>query len=115
MNKVVFNNCFGGFSLSVKAVMWLARNGHGKIKDIAQKYLESIARAHFQYGCHLSGIDRHDPDLVRCVETLGRLESSGRFAHLEIAELNGNLYRISEYDGTENVIEPEDEDYITIE
>ena len=115
MNKVVFNNCFGGFSLSAKAVLWLARNGHGKIKDIAQKYLESLEKAHSKYGCHLSGIDRHDPDLVRCVETLGSLESSGGLAHLEIAEIKGNRYRIAEYDGTEDVIEPEDENYITIE
>lgn len=115
MNKVVFNNCFGGFSLSVKAVVWLARYGHGKIKDIAQKYLESLEKAHFQYGCHLYGIDRHDPDLVRCVETLGSLASGGELAHLEIAELKGNRYRIDEYDGAETVYEPEDEDYITIE
>lgn len=114
MNKVVYNNCFGGFSLSVKAVKWLAENGHGKIKEKAQAYLKETFDRMSKYGCHLYGIDRHDPDLVRCVETLGNLESSGGLAHLEIAELNGNRYRIAEYDGTEEVIEPEDEDYITI-
>ena len=115
MNKVVYNNCFGGFSLSVKAVLWLARNGHGKIKDIAKEYLESIEKAHFKFGCHLYGIDRHDPDLVRCVETLGSLASGGELAHLEIAELKGNRYRIDDYDGAETVCEPGDETYITIE
>lgn len=114
MNKVVFNNCFGGFSLSVKAVEWLAENGHGKIKEKAQEYKKTSDRW-ARFGCHLSGLDRHDPDLVRCVETLGSLESSGGLAHLEIAEIKGNRYRIAEYDGAEDVIEPEDEDYITIE
>ena len=70
MNKVVFNNCFGGFSLSVKAVEWLAENGHGKIKEKAQEYKKTSDRW-ARFGCHLSGLDRHDPDLVRCVETLG--------------------------------------------
>lgn len=114
MNKVVFNNCFGGFSLSVKAVEWLAENGHGKIKEKAQEYKKTSDRW-ARFGCHLSGLDRHDPDLVRCVETLGNLKSSGGLAHLEIAEIKGNRYRIAEYDGAEDVIEPEDENYITIE
>ena len=115
MNKVVYNNCFGGFSLSVKAVKWLAENGHGKIKEIAQKYLENDIDRYARYGCYLSGIDRHDPDLVRCVETLGSKASGGELSHLDIAELKGNRYRISEYDGAEDVIEPEDEEYITID
>ena len=115
MNKVVFNNCFGGFSLSVKAVKWLAENGHGKIKEKAQAYLKGMIDRMSRFGCHLEDIDRHDPDLVRCVETLGSLASGGELAHLEIAELKGNRYRIDEYDGAETVYEPEDEDYITIE
>ena len=115
MNKVVFNNCFGGFSLSVNAVKWLAENGHGKIKEIAQKYMESLTSTDFRLGCYLSGIDRHDPDLVRCVETLGRKAAGGALAELDIAELKGNRYRITEYDGAEDVYEPEDEEYITIE
>ena len=114
MNKVVYNNCFGGFSLSVKAVKWLAENGHGKIKEKAQEYKKTSDRW-ARFGCHLSGLDRHDPDLVRCVETLGSLASGGELAHLEIAEIKGNRYRIDEYDGAETVYEPEDEDYITIE
>jgi hypothetical protein len=43
MNKVVYNNCFGGFSLSVKAVKWLAENGHGKIKEKAQACLKETS------------------------------------------------------------------------
>lgn len=115
-HKVVYNNCFGGFSLSVKAVKWLAENGHGKIKEITQAYLkENEHDSYSRYGCHLDGIDRHDPDLVRCVKTLGRKASGGYCACLDIAELKGNRYRIDEYDGAETVYEPEDEDYITIE
>ena len=113
-HKVVYNDCFGGFSLSVKAVKWLAENGHGKIKEIAQAYLENSLDSYSSFGCYLDGIDRHDPDLVRCVETLGKA-AGGKCACLNIAKLKGNRYRIDEYDGSEEVIEPEDEEYITIE
>jgi hypothetical protein len=51
---------------------------------------------------------------VRCVETLGD-EAGGRVANLEVRELKGNRYRIEEYDGQEDIYEPEDENYITIE
>ena len=48
------------------------------------------------------------------METLGKA-AGGRFAKLAIAKLKGNRYRIDEYDGSEEVFEPEDEEYITIE
>lgn len=112
MYKVVYNDCFGGFSLSVEAVLWLRENGHGKIQKIAKTYqIEPIDRTH---GCHLEDIERHDPDFVRCVETLGE-RASGAFANLKVYKLNGNRYRITEYDGLEEVYEPEYEVYITIE
>ena len=112
MNKVVFNACFGGFSISLTAMKWLAENGRDEIKSIAGKYLRESPDEEFGFLC--CGIQRHDPDLVRCVETLG-YEANGRFANLEVRELKGNRYRITEYDGSEEVYEPEDEDYITIE
>jgi hypothetical protein len=51
---------------------------------------------------------------VRCVETLG-YAANGRCAELAVRELKGNRYRIDKYDGSEEVYEPEDEEYITIE
>ena len=39
MNKVVYNACFGGFNISLKAMKWLAENGRDEIKDIAEKNL----------------------------------------------------------------------------
>ena len=35
MNKVVYNACFGGFSISAAAMKWLAENGREEIKAIA--------------------------------------------------------------------------------
>ena len=112
MNKVVYNACYGGYCLSLTAMKWLAENGRDEIKAIAGKYLREYPDENFGFHCY--DIKRHDPDLVRCVETLGYL-ASGRFAGLEVQELKGNRYRIDEYDGYEEVYEPEDEEYTTIE
>lgn len=112
MNKVVYNACFGGFSISLTAMKWLAENGRDEIKAIAEKNLREYPEQDFDFPCW--DIKRHDPDLVRCVETLG-YKANGMCANLEVRELKGNRYRIDEYDGNEEVYEPEDEDYITIE
>ena len=112
MNKVVYNGCFGGFSLSKAAMKWLAENGRDEIKAISKKELQEDPNNTFGY--HRLEIERHDPDLVRCVETLG-YRASGRCANLGVRELKGNRYRIDDYDGNEEVYEPEDEEYITIE
>ena len=112
MNKVVYNACFGGFSISLTAMKWLAENGRDEIKAIAKENLRKYPNEEFGFHCH--DIERHDPDLVRCVETLG-YGANGRCAELVVRELKGNRYRITEYDGSEEVYEPEDEEYITIE
>lgn len=113
MNKVVYNDSFGGFSLSKKAVEWLAENGREEIKPIINEELRKYPNDNCYF---LYGIQRHDPDLVRCVETLGRAaEGDGGFVtSLSVHELKGNKYRIDFYDGLEHVIELEDEEYITI-
>lgn len=47
---------------------------------------------------------RHDPDLVKVVETLGD-KASGRYADLEIVEIDDDeKYVIDEYDGFETLI-----------
>ena len=50
--------------------------------------------------------DRHDPDLIRVVETLGK-GANGISADIEIVEVPKvfkNTYRITEYDGMESVL-----------
>jgi hypothetical protein len=90
--KVVYNNRYGGFSLSDEAVAWL--NQHGIETDT------------------YSDLPRHHALLVKCVEELG-VRANGDFASLAVKTLIGNKYRISEYDGSESVVEPS-EDYWTV-
>ena len=94
-HKVVYNDSFGGFSLSSKAVSWLQEKG-------------------LQFdGNYHQDIPRHDSLLVECVETLGK-EASGLYSNLVVAEIEGNQYRIKVAGGWENVIEPDLWGFITI-
>jgi hypothetical protein len=90
MFKVAYNGCFGGFSLSDRAVQRCAELG-----------LETDT---YPYD-----VPRHHPVLVRVIEELGDA-ANGRCASLGVAEVAGP-YRIEEYDGSESVVEPSDLDW----
>lgn len=93
LNKVVYNACYGGFGLSEKA-----RNLLNELKGEEVDYYD---------------LPRHDKDLVAVVEELGS-EANGMFASIRVATINSDRYRISEHDGWEMVITPEEEQYVVI-
>lgn len=108
MARVVFNNCFGGFSLSNEAMDRMVELGYhlepnpkynsntkSKYDDKSQKY-----ECWGYVDC-----PRHHPILVQVVEELGE-KASGNCANLQIEEVEG-LYRIDEYDGNETVVAPD--------
>ena len=78
MRKVVINQCYGGATLSDKAVNLLG-------------WTENY-----------TGWDREDPEIVKVVEILG-VEASGYGADLTVEEVSGP-YRIRDYDGMETII-----------
>jgi hypothetical protein len=117
MNKVVFNNCYGGFSISLKAVEWLEDNSEDEallehIENCKEDIEYSTSAYKNQMLCYsvseFFDRKRHHKDLVAVVEALGD-EANGSCAHLGIAQICGNQYRIEEYDGAEEVITPEDD------
>jgi hypothetical protein len=99
MPKVVYNSCFGGFSLSRKAISRLAEWGYGPAIDAIENPTE-------YFDCHK--IPRHESLLVQVVEEL-KDEANGDCAKLKIKELSCLLYKIEDFDGKENVIEGGDE------
>lgn len=114
-HKVVYNACYGGFSLSIEAVNWLAE--HATDPEL-KAYIQSAFtdKCKFFIGTLVgSWFDdrRHHKDLVAVVEALGNA-ASGQCAKLNIVEISGNQYRIDEYDGSEEVITPEGSDWIII-
>ena len=122
MHKVVYNNCYGGFSISMKAVNWLEEHCNDealrkRIKTIKINDLSSDVSLKHEYLCYdisnLFNDKRHHPDLVAVVEALGK-DANGSCANLAIKEICGNQYRIDEYDGAEDVITPNGSDWIFI-
>ena len=104
MRKVVYNSCYGGFSLSLKAQKrYLEKKGHSpKLYDTGKWYMKHyyIEKPHDFYD---RNIKRHDEDLVAVVEELGD-DANGECARLRIEILDDNeLYSINEYDGNETV------------
>lgn len=99
MNKVVYNTCYGGFSLSKKASQYLN-----------EKYGLGISE---NYGYVDDVLSRHDQRLVEVVELMGD-EASGTYSDLRIFELEGWVYRIDEYDGLETVETPDCVDWVVI-
>lgn len=128
MTKIVYNGCYGGFSLSKAAI-----NRYAEIKGITiydGKYLcpveefnaihaeasakpfspDRYAKSNALYFSDRE-IDRTDPALVQVVEELGTF-ADGAFAALLIANIeDGTRYRIDEYDGYETVMTVESYDW----
>lgn len=99
-NKVVYNSCFGGFGLSRKALDRLIELGSEEAKltlDECDKYCT-------HYGSYDPRMFRHDLKLVQVVEELGK-EANGKYASLKIYKLEGDRYRIKDFDGKEEVID----------
>ena len=113
MTKIVYNGCYGGFSLSRAAIL-LARKLSGDPKwggvCIKGDAYPGGQLCEHDFG-HIDGIERHDPFLVAAVERLGN-KADGGCANLCICELpKGTLYRIDEYDGNESVVANEEYDW----
>ena len=116
MYKVVYNACYGGFSLSNKAVDWLLNNAADdnlkeyikqSIDNTLSRYLGMVVADWFRN-------KRHHKDLVAVVEALGD-KANGECAALDIATISGNQYRIEKYDGAEEVVSPEDSNWVIID
>ena len=94
MNKIVYNACYGGFHLSDEA-----EELYHKLSSRCFDKWETV---------------RHDPFLIEVVETLGEEGASGRYAALQIYEIDMNQYRIDEYDGFESVITEDEQEWVVI-
>lgn len=98
MRKVVYNNCFGGFGLSLEA-----EKLYCKYANVKEGEINGILRLE---------LSRHDKALVKVVEELEE-KANGSFAVLKIKELaKEEKYFIDEYDGHEVVVTPKDIEWL---
>lgn len=116
-NKIVYNSCYGGFSLSKEAII-LGRKLSGDNRWagvlLAGEEYKNGEKCEFFYGSIEYDFPRHDKVLVDVVEKLGE-NASGTCSDLDIFIIEGNQYRIDEYDGLESVVEPNVEEWVFIE
>ena len=129
--KIVINTCYGGFSLSEKAMKEYFRlkgwpfyvedeklyNTYWKVPlservqeiDWNKATMEEKIAYNEKYSeqtCYERDIERNDPDLIRAIETVGTEEASGGYASLKIVEIPDDVeWQIEEYDGSEWVAE----------
>lgn len=141
MAKVVYNSCYGGFSVSeagmrryceIKGIpLWVERGKFGlntywivpphdrpdyldgdAFHAASMEERKASNERYRQSTLHERDFARHDPALVQVVEELGA-EASGRFAKLAIEEVpDGTAYRIDEYDGYEAIVTDTEQDWI---
>jgi hypothetical protein len=105
--KVVINTCYGGFSLSRKALHMLRSLGHPLAwseTDIGEDWGDGTIRVG-SMSSFLVGIPRDDTSLVEVVEAL-RKEANGPSAYLKVVEIPDDIdWYVQEYDGEEWVVE----------
>ena len=99
MVKIVINRCYGGFGISQAGMDFLKEKYN--VEETSGYIIESTW-------------DRHDPRMVDMVETLGNSVNHG-FSKLEVVEIEGNTYRIEEYDGMESVETPNSIEWILVD
>ena len=112
MAKIVYNNCYGGFGLSDKAIrryaeikgikLWIEGERHSitywLVPPEARKPSWDSKEVFYS-----EGIERDDPALAQVVEELGA-EANGMCAKLVVEEVpDGTAYRIDVYDGNESL------------
>ena len=115
MTKVVINKCFGGFTLSKKAIEWLEERGVFNTPDLQDELKRTKAwmkQNLDSYNPDDMGIARDNPLLVKCVETLKRDAFDYRVSNLSVEEVDGTLdkdFFIGGYDGYEEIFDNEEE------
>lgn len=130
--EVVYNEQYGGFSLSEEAAKRMAELGNKEAIEEVERVKEEMERPLDEYEkewekewgkewkthriCtefYLKKTPRHDPILVQTVGELGD-KASGDSCTLKIQKLKGNRYIIRECDGAEWIVEPEDMKWIHV-
>ena len=99
--KIVINDDYGGFSVSKKALEWLADKGMDEAKRELNRQRQVSIDCYYIFDRE----ERANPLLVECVETLGK-ESNGQLASLKVVEIPDDVeWQIEEYDGYEWIAE----------
>ena len=115
MTKVVINKCYGGFTLSKKAIDWLEERGVFNtpyLNENLKRTKDWMEQSLGNYVYDDMMLRRDNPLLVECVETLKQDAYDRRGSKLVIEERDGSLdkdFFIGNYDGYEEIFKSEKE------
>ena len=105
--EIVVNKCFGIFSVSRKAVEFMAERGNEQAKaEILSSKDNSYTDSYYGYSEKFnSEYSRTDPDLILAVKTL-KNKANGRCSKLKVVKIpDGIEWEINNYDGMETIHE----------
>ena len=104
--KIVINKCFGGFSVSKKAVEYMANLGSSQARAELESMKDNSHNCYYGYSEKFDHeYDRTDPYLIEAVEVL-KEEANGCFSKLKVIEIpEGINWEIIDHDGLETVHE----------
>lgn len=94
MTKVVINQCYGGFTLSKKAIDWLEEHGVFNTPYLQENLLRTkkwMKESEENYAPDDMYIARDNPLLVECVETLKEDSFKQGISKLVVEEWKGSL------------------------
>jgi len=118
VQKVVYNACFGGFSIADKAIVWMRKQDADNWDEVTEEDIEQADNATVsgEYYDGGSGPKKDHHDVLRfprdnrllALVVVGETEYegpvSGQCADLRVAEVpDGVEWTIDEYDGSETV------------
>lgn len=115
MTKVVINVCYGGFTLSKKAIEWLEERGVFNtpyLNENLKRTKDWMEQSLGNYVYDDMMLRRDNPLLVECVETLKQDAYNSRGSKLVIEECDGSLdkdFFIGNYDGYEEIFGNEED------
>lgn len=104
--KVVYNDRYGGFRLSEKALRMIAELEGFDLTGCLYSSLGFFKDGKYNYSYlhHVNNLERTNGNLVKVVETLGEEANSGS-ASLKIQEIPDDAeFEIDNYDGWEEVV-----------
>lgn len=101
--KIAINRDYGRFELSDEAYSFIAKKkGWQHACDDYDHSYFTTGNSDYMYACDLN---RDDPDLIQCLETLGEA-ANGNHSELKIVEVPSDVdWMVCEYDGVEWIAE----------
>lgn len=105
--EIVISDCYGSGLVASRRLI-------EKLKEIKKGKGEEVDNSPF-----LTHTMRHDPDLVRCVKELGEKASPSDphiFSHIIVkeVELPSGQYYVDNRDGKEEIVIPEEVDWVQV-